>query len=128
MRAIVCADKNWGIGWQNGLLIHIPSDMRFFREKTTGNVVVMGRKTLESLPGGRPLPDRDNIVFSRDLAKSIPFHRILHLSGYLRHMDLAGAKRTVNKEIRPHLFSFHFHRAIDPTDTESIPLLVLKRT
>ena len=66
MRAILNADRNWGIGFQNRLLVHIPSDMRFFREQTTGNIVVMGRKTLESLPGGKPLPDRDNIILSRD--------------------------------------------------------------
>ena len=47
MRAIVCADKNWGIGYKNRLLVSIPSDMKFFRETTTGKVIVMGRKTLE---------------------------------------------------------------------------------
>lgn len=51
MRAIVCADKNWGIGYKNRLLVSIPSDMKFFRETTTGKVIVMGRKTLESFPG-----------------------------------------------------------------------------
>ena len=45
MQAIVAADNNWGIGYQNRLLVSIPSDMKFFRQKTTGNVVVMGRKT-----------------------------------------------------------------------------------
>ena len=50
MRAIVCADKNWGIGYKNRLLVSIPSDMKFFRETTTGKVVIMGRKTLEALP------------------------------------------------------------------------------
>ena len=78
MRAIVNADKNWGIGFQNQLLVHIPSDMRFFREKTTGNVVVMGRKTLESLPGGRPLADRDNIVLSRDPALKVKGAAVVH--------------------------------------------------
>lgn len=52
MRAIVCADKNWGIGYKNRLLVSIPSDMKFFRETTTGKVIVMGRKTLESFPNG----------------------------------------------------------------------------
>ena len=47
MRAIVCADKNWGIGYKNRLLVSIPSDMKFFRETTTGKVIVMGRKTLK---------------------------------------------------------------------------------
>ncbi len=55
MRAIVCADKNWGIGYKNRLLVSIPSDMKFFRETTTGKVIVMGRKTLESFPNGMPL-------------------------------------------------------------------------
>ena len=78
MKAIVNADKNWGIGFRNQLLVHIPSDMRFFREKTTGNVVVMGRKTLESLPGGRPLADRDNIVVSRDPALKVKGAAVVH--------------------------------------------------
>lgn len=66
MRAIVCADKNWGIGYKNKLLVSIPSDMKFFRETTTGNVIVMGRKTLESFPNGMPLKNRTNIVLTRD--------------------------------------------------------------
>ena len=66
MRAIVCADKNWGIGYQNRLLVSIPSDMKFFRETTTGKVIVMGRKTLESFPNGMPLKNRINIVLTRD--------------------------------------------------------------
>ena len=78
LRAILCADQNWGIGYQNSLLIQIPSDMRFFREKTLGNIVVMGRKTLESLPGGRPLPDRDNIILSRDPALRVRGAAVVH--------------------------------------------------
>ena len=66
MKAILSADKNWGIGCQNKLLISIPSDMKFFRETTAGHTVIMGRKTLESLPGGLPLAKRENIVLSRD--------------------------------------------------------------
>ncbi|MGX8704209.1 MAG: dihydrofolate reductase, partial [bacterium] len=48
MNIIAAVDRNWGIGYQNRLLFSIPEDMKFFREMTTGNVVVMGRKTLES--------------------------------------------------------------------------------
>lgn len=65
MNAIFCADHNWGIGKNGGLLFRLPKDMAFFKEMTTGKVVIMGRKTLESLPGGRPLKDRVNIVLSR---------------------------------------------------------------
>lgn len=66
MNLIVAVDKNWGIGYQNNLLVRIPADQRFFRETTTGKVVIMGRKTLESFPGGQPLKNRTNIVISKD--------------------------------------------------------------
>lgn len=64
MRAIFCADEKWGIGKDNGLLFSLPKDMKFFRETTKGKVVVVGRKTLESFPGGQPLKGRVNIVLS----------------------------------------------------------------
>ena len=54
MNLIVAADERWGIGKDGGLLAHLPGDMKYFRETTRGKVVVMGRKTLESFPGGRP--------------------------------------------------------------------------
>lgn len=66
MTLIAAVDSNWGIGINNKLLISIPEDMKFFRETTTGNVVVCGRKTLESFPNAKPLRDRINIVLSRD--------------------------------------------------------------
>ncbi len=66
MNAIAAVDSNWAIGLKNKLLASIPEDMKFFRETTTGKVVVMGRKTLESFPSGRPLPKRTNIVLTRD--------------------------------------------------------------
>ena len=66
MNIIVAVDKNWAIGKNNKMMWSIPADMRFFREKTTGHVVVMGRKTLESFPNGLPLKQRTNIVLSRD--------------------------------------------------------------
>lgn len=64
MNLIVAVDKNWGIGSKNKLLVSIPSDMKFFRETTSGKVVVMGRKTLESFPNGLPLKNRINIVLT----------------------------------------------------------------
>lgn len=66
MNMIAAVDKNWAIGKGNKLLVSIPADMKFFRETTTGKVVVMGRKTLESFPGGLPLKNRRNIVLTRD--------------------------------------------------------------
>ena len=55
MNLIVAVDEKWAIGKDNRLLVSIPQDMKFFRETTTGKVVVMGRKTLESFPNGLPL-------------------------------------------------------------------------
>lgn len=66
MKIIVAADQKWGIGKDNDLLTHLPADLKYFKEKTLGKVVVMGRKTLESLPGKKPLPGRTNIVLSRN--------------------------------------------------------------
>ncbi len=64
MNMIVAVDRNWGIGKDNGLLASIPGDMKYFKENTLDKVVVMGRKTLESMPGGRGLPKRINIVLT----------------------------------------------------------------
>ena len=64
MKLIAAVDKNWAIGYKNQLLVSIPSDMKQFRQKTTGHIVVMGRKTLESFPGGLPLKNRRNIVLT----------------------------------------------------------------
>lgn len=61
MNLIVVVDNKWGIGKNNGLLFHLPRDMRFFRETTTGKVVVMGANTFRSFKGGA-LPNRINIV------------------------------------------------------------------
>ena len=66
MKLIAAVDQNWAIGYDNNLLASVPQDMKFFRETTTGHVVVMGRKTLESFPGGRPLKNRTNIVLTTD--------------------------------------------------------------
>lgn len=68
MTAIVCVDKNWAIGRDNALLFHISADLKHFRALTTGKTVVMGKNTLLSLPGGRPLPDRRNLVVSTTMA------------------------------------------------------------
>ncbi len=66
MNLIAAVDENWAIGLKNKLLVSIPDDMKFFRETTTGKVVVMGRRTLESFPNGKPLPNRTNIVLTHD--------------------------------------------------------------
>ena len=65
IRAIVHADKEWGIGKNNDMMFSLPKDMKFFRETTMGHIVVMGGNTLRSFPNGKPLKNRTNIVLSR---------------------------------------------------------------
>lgn len=64
MNCIVVADQNWAIGKDNGLLVHLPGELKYYKEKTLGKVIIIGRKTLESFPGGKPLPGRTNIVLT----------------------------------------------------------------
>lgn len=64
MNLIVAVDENWAIGNKNELLVSIPADHKFFRQETTGKVVVLGRKTLETFPQGLPLKNRTNIILS----------------------------------------------------------------
>ena len=68
MNAIAAVSAAWGIGREGDLLFHISGDLKRFRALTSGGTVIMGRKTLDSLPGGRPLPKRRNVVLTRDSA------------------------------------------------------------
>lgn len=78
MNAIAAVDVNWAIGNKNRLLTSIPADMKFFREKTMGHVVVMGRKTLESFPNGLPLKNRVNIVLTANRSYKVKDAIIVH--------------------------------------------------
>ena len=78
MNLIAAVDKNWAMGCKNKLLVSIPADMKFFRETTTGKVVVMGRKTLESFPNGMPLKKRTNIVLTHDKTYKVPDAILVH--------------------------------------------------
>ncbi len=66
LKMIVCVAEDFAIGKDNDLLFSLPPDMKFFREKTSGKTVVMGRATLDSFPGGMPLKNRKNIVLTRN--------------------------------------------------------------
>lgn len=70
MNAIAVVDQNWAIGRDSGLLFSLPADMRRFRALTLEGTVILGRKTLDSFPGGKPLPRRRNIVVTRNRAFS----------------------------------------------------------
>ena len=84
MNLIAAVDKNWAIGKNNQLLVRIPMDQKFFRETTTGKVVVMGRKTLESFPNGLPLKNRTNIVLTRNESYKVKDAIVVHSMEELR--------------------------------------------
>ncbi len=66
MKCIAAVDNNWAIGFKGKLLVSIPNDQKMFRAETKGKVVVLGRKTLETFPGGLPLKERTNIILTHD--------------------------------------------------------------
>lgn len=78
MNLIVAADSNWAIGNKDKLLISIPNDHKHFREETTGKVVVLGRKTLQTFPQGLPLKNRTNIILSRNPGYTVKDAIVVH--------------------------------------------------
>ena len=71
MKAIAVTDRNLAIGNNGGLLFRLPSDLRHFKENTLGKTCIMGRKTLETMPGSKPLPGRNTIVVSRSMQPGV---------------------------------------------------------
>ena len=88
-KAIAAMSENRVIGCRNRIPWHLPEDFRWFKRMTTGNVVVMGRKTFESI--GRPLPDRTTLVVSRS---GFDYPGVRTIRG-LSEIDLAGESREV---------------------------------
>lgn len=91
MNIIVAVDSNWAIGNKDRLLVSIPNDHKHFREETTGKVVVLGRKTLQTFPQGQPLKNRTNIILSRDrdytVKDAIVVHSVEELLEKLKEYD-----------------------------------------
>lgn len=78
LSAIVAVCDDWGIGLDGGMVVENREDMRHFVACTTGHPVIMGRKTLESFPGGRPLKNRRNVVLTRDASFSLEGVEVAH--------------------------------------------------
>ena len=70
MKAIVATDERGGIGRDGDLAWYCKEDLQLFKEKTNGHIIIMGRKTLESLPSGKPLPNRISVVLTRDMPEN----------------------------------------------------------
>ena len=91
MNIIVAVDENWAIGCRGDLLVRIPADHKMFRNETIGKVVVLGRKTMDTFPGGLPLAGRTNIVLTRNpeyqVKDAIVVHSVEELLAELKNYD-----------------------------------------
>ncbi len=128
MNLIVAVDENWAIGRDGDLLAHMKEDMKFFRKITGGHVVLMGRKTLDSFPGGQPLKNRVNIVltgnpeFEREGVNAV--HSVEELLNVARQypeeeLFVIGGGR-VYRELLPFCkkaYVTHIHKAFPGADT-----------
>ncbi|MBY4796808.1 dihydrofolate reductase [Collinsella sp. AGMB00827] len=92
LKAIVAVCNDWSIGIDGKMIVENRADMKHFVRCTTGDTVIMGRRTLESLPGGSALPRRRNIVFTRDSQLSIP--HVETVSSVDELMELLGDNET----------------------------------
>lgn len=88
MNAIVNVTENWGIGQDNRLLITISDDLKRFRRLTTGRTVILGRKTLETFPSGRPLRGRRNLILSGNPSFYVSGATVVHSLAELRQAVL----------------------------------------
>jgi dihydrofolate reductase len=87
MNAITVVDQNWGIGHNGKLLVHLPGDLKYFKEKTTGKTVIIGRETFDSM-GGKLLPGRKTLILSRNtsLKPDCPvFHSLEDTIAYVKN-------------------------------------------
>ena len=93
MNLIVNVSENWAIGRGNELLFHLSTDMKFFKSQTIEKTVVMGRKTLESFPGKKPLPKRKNIVLTTNPDFCAENVEIIHsIDELLKKIDLENSE------------------------------------
>lgn len=92
--AIVAVSPEWGIGDGRDMLYRLPGDLKYFRQTTLGHPVIMGRKTLESFPGGKPLPGRENIVLTRNKSFRAEGVTVVHSLAALRRLLAARKEET----------------------------------
>lgn len=97
MILILTADNNWNIGLKGRMLVDLKEDLKRFKEKTVGNIIIMGRSTLEAVPGEKALPNRVNIVMTRNKSFEkkdiIAAHSIEDLFEILKEINPDSSKK-----------------------------------
>ena len=112
MEAIVAVFSDWGIGSEGTQQVILKADRRHFRELTDGATVLVGRRTLEDFPGGKPLKGRHNIVLTRQAAE-IEGAEVVHseeeaaeaAKAYERCLVIGGA--SVYRQMMPYVDTIH---------------------
>jgi dihydrofolate reductase len=127
MNLIVAVDQNWGIGWHDRLLFRIREDMKRIKALTTGKVIIVGRRTLQTFPGGQPLPDRLNVVLTRQPELTVAGARIVHdlaeladnLAGYAEDDVYILGGSSVYRQLLPYCRRAYVTRVeiIQPADS-----------
>lgn len=115
MNIIAAVDRNWAIGNKNALLVKIPRDQKLFMEMTQGKVVVMGRRTLESLPQKQPLKNRTNIILSSNKDYVVKGAMVVHcveelleeLKKYQSDDVFIAGGETVYRQLLPYCDTAH---------------------
>lgn len=106
MNAIVAVDENWGIGQNGELLARVSADLRRFKTLTTGHAVILGRKTLQTFPGGKPLTGRENLIMSTTMdaapAGARVFRDLDSLLAYAPEDAFVIGGETVYRELLPY--------------------------
>lgn len=110
LNIIVAIDKEYGIGCKGNLLINIKEDLKFFKETTLGKVVVMGRRTQESLPGKKALKNRINIILTKDINYKVEGFKVVNsleelfeeLKKYEREDVFCIGGESVYKQLAPY--------------------------
>lgn len=106
--AVVAVNSNWGIGNNNQLLYHIKEDMKRFKKLTENNVVIMGRKTFDSLPNRTPLSNRINVVITTDKHKQFTKKDFPEINAKLYYLPMYEVKKLLkrckNKNIKEEIF------------------------
>lgn len=121
MQLIAAVDKNWAIGHKGQMLVAIPADQKWFRQETMGKIIVMGRKTLLTLPGERPLDGRINLILTTDKSFKLKGADVCHsVEEVLNRIN--GIKK--NGDLRMKMFSLSADRVFT---SSSFPT-VIRRT
>jgi len=123
MTLIAAVDENWAIGKDGDQLVYLKEDLKRFRALTAGKTVILGRKTLAALPGGKPLAGRENLILSANPRFSVDgakvFHSLTELLAYAPENSAVIGGGSVYEALLPYCTTAYITKihAAYPADT-----------